>query len=162
MPAVPPCGPCQKPQDRARGKTSLPGVHDFSGVLKLRRFRHNFVRRHPRWLAPVAGVASQIIRHRALEYKWVDPADPMYMETRDEDSGDLVHTYTSLTMATVLSITDEDLVQLMYQILQIFPTFGCCMIDGHLRQLGHTSPHLALTSCTITFMAPQFPIQTIL
>ncbi|KAJ7781809.1 hypothetical protein DFH07DRAFT_764827 [Mycena maculata] len=61
--------------------------------------------RGPTGLVPVAGVASRIIRHRALEYKCVDPADPMYMETRDEDSGDLVHTYTSVTTATVLSIT---------------------------------------------------------
>ncbi|KAJ7735650.1 hypothetical protein DFH07DRAFT_779941 [Mycena maculata] len=113
-------------------------------------------------LVPVASIASQIIHYFALEYKRVDPADPVYIATRDEDSGDLVHTYTSLTMAPVLSITNEDLIQLMHQILQIFPNFGCCMIDGHLRQLGHTSPHLALTSCTITFMAPQFPIQTIL
>ncbi|KAJ7764165.1 hypothetical protein DFH07DRAFT_770569 [Mycena maculata] len=95
-----------------------------------------------------------------LEYKRVDPADPVYIETRNEDSGDLVHTYTSLTMAPVLSITNEDLLQLMHQILQIFPTFGCCMIDG-LASWVTTSPHLAFTSCTITFMAPQFLVQTI-
>ncbi|KAJ7740477.1 hypothetical protein DFH07DRAFT_751592 [Mycena maculata] len=96
--------------------------------------------RGPTGLAPVAGVASRTIRCRALEYGLVDPADPVYVETRDENSGDLVRTYTFSTTAPVSSITDEDLDQLMHQILQIFPTFGQHMIDGHLRQLSHHVP----------------------
>lgn len=96
--------------------------------------------RGPTGLAPVAGVASRTIRRRALEYGLVEAADPVYVETTDEDSGDVVRTYVSSTTAPVSSITDGDLDQLMHHILEIFPTFGRRMIAGHLRQLGHHVP----------------------
>ncbi|KAJ7441663.1 hypothetical protein B0H11DRAFT_1932849 [Mycena galericulata] len=95
--------------------------------------------RGPTGLAPVAGVASRTICRRALEYGLVEPAEPVYMETTDVDSG-VIRIYISSTTGPVSSLTDDELDQLMHHTLGIFPTFGRRMIWGHLHQLGHHVP----------------------
>ncbi|KAJ7769546.1 hypothetical protein B0H14DRAFT_3509459 [Mycena olivaceomarginata] len=51
--------------------------------------------RGPTGLAPVAEVSSLTIRRRALEYGLVEPAAPVYTETIEEATGEVVRTYTS-------------------------------------------------------------------
>ncbi|KAJ6605746.1 hypothetical protein B0H10DRAFT_2440176 [Mycena sp. CBHHK59/15] len=68
------------------------------------------------------------------------PVAAVYVEARDEASGELVCTYVSSTTAPVSTLTDGELDQLMHHILEIFPTFGRRMISGHLRELGHPVP----------------------
>jgi hypothetical protein len=96
--------------------------------------------RGPTGLAPVAHVASRTIRRRALEYGLAEPADPVYIESLNDDSGHVIRTYISSTTGPVSTLTDDELDQLMHHILEIFPTFGRRMIAGHLRQLGHHVP----------------------
>jgi hypothetical protein len=96
--------------------------------------------RGPTGLAPVAEVSSRTIRRRALEYGLVEPAAPVYTETIDEATGDVIRMYTSSTTGPVSTIADDDLDQLMHLILEIFPTFGRRMIAGNLRGLGHRVP----------------------
>ncbi|KAJ6552901.1 hypothetical protein B0H19DRAFT_899411, partial [Mycena capillaripes] len=96
--------------------------------------------RGPTGLAPVADVSSRTIRRRALEYGLVEPAAPVYTETIDEATGEVIRMYTSSTTGPVSMIADDDLNQLMHLILEIFPTFGRRMIAGNLRGLGHRVP----------------------
>ncbi|KAJ7677151.1 hypothetical protein B0H17DRAFT_945306 [Mycena rosella] len=100
----------------------------------------------PTGLGPVAGVLSRTIRRRALvalDYGLVEPSAPVYTETADDATGEVVRTYTSSTSGPVSTISDGELDQLMHHILEIFPAFGRRMIAGHLRHLGHP----ILTSC---------------
>lgn len=100
--------------------------------------------RGPTGLAPVAGVAPRTIRRRALDYALVEPAAPVYTESLDAVTGDIIRIYMSSTSGPVSAITDDELDQLMHHILEIFPTFGRRMIAGHLRQLGHRVPTLRI------------------
>ncbi|KAJ7342571.1 hypothetical protein DFH08DRAFT_811652 [Mycena albidolilacea] len=100
--------------------------------------------RGPTGLAPVAGVSSRTVRRRALDYDLVQPAAPVYTEELDETSGNVICTYTASTSAPVSDITDGELDELVYHILEIFPTFGRRMITGHLRQLHHHVPTLRI------------------
>lgn len=93
--------------------------------------------RGPTGLASVAGVASRTIRRRALEYGLVQPAPPVYTEDANDETGEIVRTYTSSTSGPVSDITDEQLDELMHHTLELFPLFGRRMIEGHLRALGY-------------------------
>ncbi|KAF8172599.1 hypothetical protein K438DRAFT_1981449 [Mycena galopus ATCC 62051] len=90
----------------------------------------------PTGLAPVAGVSSRTIRRRALDYGLAEPAAPIYTENLDPTSGEMVRIYISSTSGPISDISDDDLDELMHHILEVFPTFGRRMIDGHLRLLG--------------------------
>ncbi|KAJ6622372.1 hypothetical protein B0H10DRAFT_2214508 [Mycena sp. CBHHK59/15] len=105
-------------------------------------------------LAPVAGVSSRTIRCRALAYGLVEPAAPVYTESIDEGTGEVVRTYTSSMSGPLSSITDHDLDELMHHILEIFPTFGRHMIAGHFRQLGHRVPTSRIRDSPIVSLAP--------
>ncbi|KAJ7202368.1 hypothetical protein GGX14DRAFT_544532, partial [Mycena pura] len=87
--------------------------------------------REPTGLAAVAGVSSRTVCQRLLDYGLVQPAAPVYTETLDEGTGDIVRTYTSSTAGPVSNLTDDELDQRMHDILEIFPTFGRGMIAGH-------------------------------
>jgi hypothetical protein len=115
-----------------RGRPRIEIDYDFLALgLELRG---------PTGLAPVAEVSSRTIRRRALEYGLVEPAAPVYVESTDEATGEVIRTYTSSITGPVSDITDGELDQLMHHILEIFPTFGRRMIAGHLRQLGLRVP----------------------
>ncbi|KAF8210864.1 hypothetical protein K438DRAFT_1551876, partial [Mycena galopus ATCC 62051] len=87
----------------------------------------------PVGLAPVAGVSSCTICFHALEYELVEPAPPVYTETVDEASGEVICMYTSSTSGPVSDISYRELNELMHHILEIFPAFGRRMIAGHLQ-----------------------------
>jgi len=52
-------------------------------------------------------------------------------------------------------LSDDDLDDIISQIVKIFPNFGRCMIDGHLRHLGHYVPRSHIqASCAHVHGAP--------
>ncbi|KAJ6525204.1 hypothetical protein B0H19DRAFT_1276282 [Mycena capillaripes] len=112
--------------------------------------------RGPTGLALVAEVSSRTICRRALEYGLVEPAAPVYTETIDEATSEVIRMYTSSTTGPVSTIADDALDQLMHLILEIFPTFGRRMIAGNLRRLGHRSPTLTLR-LDVSLIAWQVP-----
>jgi hypothetical protein len=82
--------------------------------------------------------SSRTVRCRALEYGFVEPGDPVCMEEEHPD-GEVVQVYTSST-APSSTLSDEQLDSLILSILQVFPTFGRCMLCGHLLAQGHQVP----------------------
>ncbi|KAJ7355286.1 hypothetical protein DFH08DRAFT_954780 [Mycena albidolilacea] len=71
----------------------------------------------PTGLAPVAEVSSRTICRHALEYELVEPAAPVYVQSTNEATGEVIRTYTSSTTGPVSDITDGELDQLMHHIL---------------------------------------------
>ncbi|KAK6995657.1 hypothetical protein R3P38DRAFT_2567154 [Favolaschia claudopus] len=94
--------------------------------------------RGPSHLEEVFGVGARTIRRRALEYGLVEPGEPVYTDTPQED-GSISRTYTS-TSAPVSTISDDELDSLLASILETFPNFGLRMLKGRLRNLGHRVP----------------------
>lgn len=132
LPSQPIMSVAHRAHTGGRGRPRIEIDYDFLAVgLDLRG---------PTGLAPVAGVASRTIRRRALEYGLAQPAAPVYTETMDDTTGEVIRTYVSSTSGPVSSMTDDEVDQIMHHILEIFPNFGRRMIAGHFRQLGHRLP----------------------
>ena len=89
-------------------------------------------------LGTVFGCAPRTVRRRALELGLVEPGPPVYVDYVDPD-GLVTRIYRSSTRAAS-DIDDEELDRIMASILQVFPSLGRRMIDGHLRYLGHAIP----------------------
>jgi hypothetical protein len=89
-------------------------------------------------LGSVFGCAPRTVRRRALELGLVEPGPPVYVDYVNPD-GHITRIYRSSTRA-MSDIDDEELDKIMVSILQVFPSLGRRMIDGHLRYLGHSIP----------------------
>ncbi|KAJ8096049.1 hypothetical protein PM082_022707 [Marasmius tenuissimus] len=87
-------------------------------------------------LALVFDCSARTLRRRALEYGLADPCPPVYVQYEDPETGELLHFYKSST-GPVLALSNDDLDAIIGQVLQIFPSFGCRMLNGHLLHLGH-------------------------
>jgi hypothetical protein len=86
----------------------------------------------------VFNCSSRTIQCHALEYGLVKPGSPVYVKYEHED-GSIHHFYGPSTNHTS-DLTDNDLDAIMLQIIEIFPNYGHCMIDGHLKHLCHCVP----------------------
>ena len=89
----------------------------------------------PTELGRIFNVSSQLVCHCVLELGIVEPGQPVYVEFMSEDGTMMQYYSSSTSLLSVLS--DEDLDGIMLDILNSFPSFGCQMIDGHLKFLGH-------------------------
>lgn len=96
----------------------------------------------PTELGRIFDVSSCSVRHRAMDLGIVKPGEPVYVDFEEED-GTTLQYYTSST-SSLLTLSDEDLDLIMVVILHSFPSFGCHMIDGHLKFLGHHLPQLQI------------------
>lgn len=92
----------------------------------------------PTSLGEVFGCALRTVRCHALEFGLVEPGPPVYVDYVDPD-GNVTCIYWSSTQASS-DISDQELDEIMISILQVFPSLGWHMIDGHLRYLGHYIP----------------------
>ena len=92
----------------------------------------------PTALSRVFGVSSRMIRRQELEQGLVEPGDAVYSTFTDSD-GHTTRIYMSSTGAQS-SLTDNELDEIVLKILNMFPSFGRRMIDGHLHHLGHHVP----------------------
>ena len=103
--------------------------------------------RGPSGIAPVVRAASRTIRRRALEHGLVEPGPPVYVDTPDPNNpGHFIRTYSSST-PVVTTMTDEQLDTLVFQALNIFPSFGRRMLDGfHQQTQGHLQVSVTLYS----------------
>jgi hypothetical protein len=96
--------------------------------------------RGPTGIAPVVGVAARTVRRRALEHGLVEPGPPVYVDTPDPNNpGLFIRKYTSST-PVVTTMTDEQLDTLVFQALEIFPSFGRRMLDGFFRSIQEHVP----------------------
>jgi len=96
--------------------------------------------RGPTGIAPVVGTAARTVRRRALEQGLVEPGPPVYVDTPDPNNpGAFIRRYTSST-PVVTTMTDEQLNALVFQALEIFPSFGRCMLDGFFRGIQEHVP----------------------
>ena len=98
--------------------------------------------RGPTQLATIFGVSARTIRRRALEYGFVEPGPPVYVDYEGED-GTVMRCYTSSTAPTS-DLMDDELDEIMHQTLEHFPFFGRRMIQGHFQSLGHRVPRSRL------------------
>lgn len=89
----------------------------------------------PTFMGELLDVSSRTVCCRALEAGLVEPGDPVYTETVNEE-GDVTRTYASST-APQSDLSDEALDGIMVQLLDQFPTFGRRMIDGYFLAHGH-------------------------
>lgn len=96
----------------------------------------------PTALARVFNVSSCLIWQCTLELEIVSPGNPVYVEFESEDGTKYCY-YTS-SAGAMSDLPDEELDAIMSDILNTFPTFGCCMIDGHFKFLGHHIPHMCI------------------
>ncbi|KAK1222943.1 hypothetical protein PQX77_014220 [Marasmius sp. AFHP31] len=87
-------------------------------------------------LAPVFDCSARTLRRRALEYGLADPCPPVYVQYEDPESGELLRFYKSST-GPMSALSNEELDAIVTQVLQIFPSFGRRMLNGHLLHLGH-------------------------
>lgn len=94
--------------------------------------------RGPTHLAPIFNCCPRTIRCIALDYGLVEPGPPVYVKYIHDD-GLSYRFYTSST-GPVSDLSDDELNTLIAEIVQRFPNFGRCMIDGHLKHLGHRVP----------------------
>lgn len=93
----------------------------------------------PTALSQVFGVSSRTVRRRELEHGLAELAgDPVYTTFTDSD-GQTTRIYTSSSGAQS-SLNDSKLDEIILNILNMFPSFGRRMIDGHLHHLGHHVP----------------------
>ena len=92
----------------------------------------------PTHLALIFNCSACTVRCIALGYGLVVPSLPVYIDYVDED-GETHCFYTSSTGSSS-DLSDDDLDSLIFKIVQSFPNFGCRMIDGHLKHLGHHVP----------------------
>ena len=96
--------------------------------------------RGPSGIAPVVRAASRTIRRRALEHGLVEPGPPVYVDTPDPNNpGHFIRTYSSST-PVVTTMTNEQLDTLVFQALNIFPSFGRRMLDGFFRAIQEHVP----------------------
>ena len=96
--------------------------------------------RGPTGIAPVVGTAARTVRRRALEQGLVEPGPPVYVDTPDPNNpGAFIRRYTSST-PVVTTMTDEQLDALVFQALEIFPSFGRRMLDGFFRGIQEHVP----------------------
>ena len=96
------------------------------------------IRGGPTSLGEIFGCGPRTIRRRALELGLVEPGPPVYVDYIDSD-GNVTRIYRSSTRASS-DISDQELDEIMISILEVFPSLGRRMIDGHLRYLGHYIP----------------------
>ena len=89
-------------------------------------------------LAQVFDCSARTIHCWALEYGLAEPGPPIYIEY-EHDDGSTYWFYTSSTGATS-DVSDDELDVITAHIVETFPNFGHCMIDGHLKCLGHHVP----------------------
>ncbi|KIK43227.1 hypothetical protein CY34DRAFT_11887 [Suillus luteus UH-Slu-Lm8-n1] len=89
-------------------------------------------------LASVFGCAPRTIRRRALEYGLAELGPPVYVDYTD-DEGNTTHFFTA-AIGDPSGLTDDELDAITRQILETFPAFGCWMIGGHMKHLGHDVP----------------------
>ncbi|KAG2108391.1 uncharacterized protein F5147DRAFT_576953 [Suillus discolor] len=92
----------------------------------------------PTELGEIFGVSARTVRCRALEQKLVQPGEPVYITYVDED-GQAHRVYQSST-GSQSTLSDEELDATVLHILNLFPTFGRRMIDGHLLHLRQHVP----------------------
>ena len=93
--------------------------------------------RGPTHLTSVFGCSSHTIRWCALEYGLAEPCPPVYVEY-EHDDGTTVNFHCR--SAAMSDLSDDDLDKITSEIIDLFPNFGRCMIDGHLHHLGHHVP----------------------
>lgn len=94
--------------------------------------------RGPTHLAEIFDCSARSVRRRALEAGLVQPGDPVYTEYTAED-GSVLRIYGSST-GSISTLSDDELDAITVTILEVFPTFGRRLLDGHLRYLGHHVP----------------------
>lgn len=92
----------------------------------------------PTALSQVFGISARTIRRRELEQGLVEPGEAVYTTFTDSE-GHTMRIYTSSTGAQS-SLTNDELDEIVLKILNMFPSFGRRMIDGHLHHLGHHVP----------------------
>lgn len=101
----------------------------------------------PTFMGELLDVSPRTVRRRALEQGLVEPGDPVYVDTVEEN-GDLTRTYTSSSAQSRNrnqgGLTNEQLDIIMSQLLELFPTFGRRMIDGYFSAHGHHIPRSRL------------------
>lgn len=68
----------------------------------------------------------------------MQPGEPVYITYVDED-GQAHRVYQSST-GSQSTLSDGELDATVLHILNLFPTFGRCIIDGHLLHLGQHVP----------------------
>ena len=100
--------------------------------------------RGPTELGEIFGVSARTVRRRALEQELVQPGEPVYITYVDEN-GHAHRVYQSST-SSQSTLTDEELDKIVLHILNLFPTFGRRMIDGHLLHLGQHVPRSRVQS----------------
>ena len=89
-------------------------------------------------LAQIFDCSAWTICHQVLDYGLAEPGLPVYVKY-DHDDGLTYWFYTSSTGATA-DMLDDELDMITSQIVNTFPNFGHCMINGHLKHLGHCIP----------------------
>ena len=96
--------------------------------------------RGPTGIAPVVRAAARTVRRRALEHGLVEPGPPVYVDTPDPNNpGLFIRRYTS-SAPVVTTMTNEQLDTLVFQALEIFPSFGRRMLDGFFRAIQEHVP----------------------
>ena len=108
--------------------------------------------RGPTHIAQVFGGSARTVRRRALEYGLVEPGPPVYVDYEAED-GSTFRVYTSST-AAMSDLTDIELDNIVRHIVEVFPSFGRRMIDGHLRHMGHRIPRERLRASYLRVHGP--------
>lgn len=102
-------------------------------------FFHALQLRGPTQLAAIFRCSSRTVRRRAIEYEFVEPGEPVFIQEVDEE-GNVQWIYNLSTTAPVSDMSDDDLDARVLSILEIFPAFGRRMIQGSLRAMGHRVP----------------------
>lgn len=91
--------------------------------------------RGPHTIGPLLGCHPRTVRRRALEYKMVEPAQPVRSEVVSAEG--VITTVWTSTTPPMSTLNDEELDQQIGQTLQMFPYFGRRMIAGTLLSMGH-------------------------
>lgn len=86
-------------------------------------------------LAEVFGCSSRTIRRQALENGLVAPNPPVRTQTNHSDGTRTIQ-HVSYTPA-MANLSDQEIDQILGDILQIFPSFGCQMIIAQFQLYGY-------------------------
>ncbi|KAF8266205.1 hypothetical protein EI94DRAFT_1803389 [Lactarius quietus] len=90
-------------------------------------------------LAVMYDCSAHTIRHRRLEFGLSAPGHPVFSD-EELANGQTLRTYHPGSASNLTDLTDDQIDELVLSIYYQFPSFGHCMLDGYLLELGHCVP----------------------